>query len=59
MCIVTHQSASPTWLKRVGHRKFRLMDVHLYVFCNQYQQQNQRRGAAGEFEIEFLNEDRT
>jgi hypothetical protein len=54
---ITHQATSPTWLRRVSRRRFRLMDIHLYVFCSQYQQQNQRRGTAGEFEIQFLDED--
>jgi hypothetical protein len=51
--IVTHQAASSTWLKRVSRRKIRLSDVQLYVFCQEYQQQHQRRGQAGAFEIYF------
>ncbi|PNY23355.1 Uncharacterized protein TCAP_06694 [Tolypocladium capitatum] len=54
---VTHQSASPTWLKRVSHHRVRLADVQLYVFCRQYRQQNQRRGAVGAFEIHFVSEE--
>lgn len=56
--LVTHQCASPTWLRR-SHHKVRLKDVHLYVFCDDYQPLHQRRGAAGEFEIAFLQEERT
>ncbi|KFA66550.1 hypothetical protein S40285_00703 [Stachybotrys chlorohalonatus IBT 40285] len=54
---VTHQSASPTWLKRVSRHKIRLADIQLYVFCQKYQQQNQRRGSAGAFEIHFASEE--
>uniref|UniRef100_A0A0L0NNJ7 Uncharacterized protein n=1 Tax=Tolypocladium ophioglossoides (strain CBS 100239) TaxID=1163406 RepID=A0A0L0NNJ7_TOLOC len=54
---VTHQSASPTWLKRVSRHRVRLADVQLYVFCRQYRQQNQRRGAVGAFEINFVSEE--
>lgn len=56
---VTHQSASPTWLKRVSRHRVRLADVQLYVFCRQYRQQNQRRGAIGAFEINFVSEEGT
>lgn len=52
---VTHQSASPTWLRRVSPHRVRLADVQLYVFCRQYRQQNQRRGRAGAFEITFAS----
>jgi hypothetical protein len=52
---VTHQSASPTWLKRVSAHRIRLADIHLYVFNEKYQQQNQRRGSAGAFEISFVS----
>ncbi|KAH6606443.1 hypothetical protein Trco_005596 [Trichoderma cornu-damae] len=32
---VTHQSASPTWLRRVGRKRIRLADIQLYVFYAQ------------------------
>ncbi|KAK7415488.1 hypothetical protein QQX98_005841 [Neonectria punicea] len=54
---VTHQSASSTWMKRVSKYKIRLADIQLYVFCQNYQQQNQRRGSAGVFEICFVSEE--
>ncbi|KAH6898528.1 hypothetical protein B0T10DRAFT_555837 [Thelonectria olida] len=54
---ITHQSASSTWMKRISKYKIRLLDVQLYVFCGNYQQQNQRRGAAGAFEICFVSEE--
>lgn len=54
---VTHQSASPKWIKRVSKTKVRLADVQLYVFCQEYRQHNQRRGAAGAFEICFVSEE--
>lgn len=54
---VTHQSTSPTWIKRVSRYKIRLTDVQLYVFCQDYRHQNQRRGAAGAFEICFVSEE--
>ncbi|KAI5466230.1 hypothetical protein BGZ63DRAFT_438061 [Mariannaea sp. PMI_226] len=54
---ITHQSASSTWMKRVSKYKVRLLDVQLYVFCGNYQQQNQRRGTAGAFEICFVSEE--
>jgi hypothetical protein len=50
---VTNQATSSTWLKRVSRRKVRLSDVQLYVFCQEYQQQHQRRGQACAFEIYF------
>ncbi|RSM14004.1 hypothetical protein CEP52_001580 [Fusarium oligoseptatum] len=56
---ITHQSASPKWIKRVSKTKVRLADVQLYVFCQEYRQQNQRRGAAGAFEICFVSEEAT
>ncbi|KAK1240830.1 hypothetical protein MKX07_006263 [Trichoderma sp. CBMAI-0711] len=54
---VTHQSASPTWLKRVSRKRIRLADVQLYVFCQQYRQQSQRKGSGGSFEIQFYSEE--
>ncbi|PFH61714.1 hypothetical protein XA68_16514 [Ophiocordyceps unilateralis] len=54
---VTHQSASPTWLKRISHHRVRLADIQLYVFCRQYRQQNQRRGSIGAFEIRFVGDE--
>ncbi|TQN67102.1 hypothetical protein CSHISOI_08335, partial [Colletotrichum shisoi] len=53
---VTHQSASPTWLQRKSRNRVWLKDVHLYVFCQEYRQQNQRKGEAGAFEINFVSE---
>lgn len=54
---VTHQCASPTWIRRVSKHKVRLSDIQLYVFCQKYQHQNQRRGSAGAFEIYFVSEE--
>ncbi|KAH0528121.1 hypothetical protein TsFJ059_003023 [Trichoderma semiorbis] len=54
---VTHQSASPTWLKRVSRKRIRLADIQLYVFCQQYRQQAQRKGSGGAFELQFYNEE--
>ncbi|TKW58660.1 hypothetical protein CTA1_9308 [Colletotrichum tanaceti] len=53
---VTHQSASPTWLQRKSRNRVWLKDIHLYVFCQEYRQQNQRKGDAGAFEISFVSE---
>ncbi|KAL6403484.1 hypothetical protein AUP68_12835 [Ilyonectria robusta] len=44
-------------MKRVSKYKVRLADIQLYVFCPDYQQQNQRRGTAGAFEICFVSEE--
>lgn len=44
-------------MKRISKYKIRLLDIQLYVFCGNYQQQNQRRGAAGAFEICFVSEE--
>ncbi|KAF4978101.1 hypothetical protein FZEAL_5491 [Fusarium zealandicum] len=54
---VTHQSASTKWIKRISKKRVRLADVQLYVFCQDYRQQNQRRGSAGAFEICFVSEE--
>ncbi|WYZ42779.1 hypothetical protein EsH8_VI_000478 [Colletotrichum jinshuiense] len=51
---ITHQSASPTWLQRKSRHRVWLKDVQLYVFCQRYRQQNQRKGQAGAFEIKFV-----
>ncbi|KAI8270821.1 hypothetical protein K4K58_006611 [Colletotrichum sp. SAR11_239] len=32
-------------------------DVQLYVFCHRYRQQNQRKGQAGAFEINFVSDE--
>ncbi|KAK1671204.1 hypothetical protein BDP55DRAFT_696994 [Colletotrichum godetiae] len=53
---VTHQSASPTWLVRKSDHRVWLKDVQLYVFCEVYHQQHQRKGKAGAFEIDFFSE---
>jgi hypothetical protein len=55
--IVTHQASSPTWIKRVSRRRVRLADIQIYVFCQNYRQQRQRRGNAGAFELAFTSED--
>ncbi|OLN97134.1 hypothetical protein CCHL11_02246 [Colletotrichum chlorophyti] len=55
---VTHQSASPTWLQRKSRHRIWLNDVQLYVFCQRYRQQNQRKGGdAGAFEINFVSDE--
>lgn len=54
---MTHQSASPTWLKRVSRKRIRLADIQLYVFCQQYRQQSQRKGSGGSFELQFYTEE--
>ncbi|KAJ0337873.1 hypothetical protein COL154_012957 [Colletotrichum chrysophilum] len=54
---VTHQSASPTWLQRKSNHRVWLKDVQLYVFCHRYRQQNQRKGQAGAFEINFVSDE--
>ncbi|EXL50108.1 hypothetical protein FOCG_10194 [Fusarium oxysporum f. sp. radicis-lycopersici 26381] len=50
---ITHQSASPKWIKRVSKTRVRLAGIQLYVFCQEYRQQNQRINRAGAFEIRF------
>ncbi|KAF5668441.1 hypothetical protein FCIRC_9656 [Fusarium circinatum] len=54
---ITHQSASPKWIRRVSKTKVRLADIQLYVFCQEYRQQNQRVNRAGAFEIRFVSEE--
>ncbi|KAJ0291622.1 hypothetical protein CBS470a_003196 [Colletotrichum nupharicola] len=54
---ITHQSASPTWLQRKSNHRVWLKDVQLYVFCHRYRQQNQRKGQAGAFEINFVSDE--
>ncbi|KAM0383775.1 hypothetical protein ACHAPZ_004413 [Fusarium culmorum] len=54
---VTHQSASSRWIKRVSKTRVRLADIHLYVFCQEYRQQNQRINRSGAFEIKFVSEE--
>ncbi|KAF4335245.1 hypothetical protein FBEOM_10895 [Fusarium beomiforme] len=54
---ITHQSASPKWIKRVSKTRVRLADIQLYVFCQEYRQQNQRINRAGAFELRFVSEE--
>ncbi|KAG4294224.1 hypothetical protein FPRO06_00809 [Fusarium proliferatum] len=54
---ITHQSASPKWMRRVSKTRVRLADIQLYVFCQEYRQQNQRVNRAGSFEIRFVSEE--
>ncbi|KAI1023153.1 hypothetical protein LB503_000702 [Fusarium chuoi] len=54
---ITHQSASPKWIRRVSKTRVRLADIQLYVFCQEYRQQNQRVNRAGAFEIRFVSEE--
>ncbi|KAJ4271743.1 hypothetical protein NW762_000449 [Fusarium torreyae] len=54
---ITHQSASSKWIKKVSRTKIRLADVQLYVFCEEYRQQNQRINSSGAFEIRFVSEE--
>jgi hypothetical protein len=54
---ITHQSVSPRWIKRVSKTRVRLADIHLYVFCQEYRQQNQRINRSGAFEIKFVSEE--
>lgn len=55
--LVTHQSTTEGWIKRISRRRVRLFDVQLYVFCQTYRQHKQRRGNAGAFEIYFHSEE--
>lgn len=55
--LVTHQSASPTWLIRRSRHRVWLKDVQLYVFCQRYRQANQRQNKASAFEIYFVSEE--
>ncbi|KAH7006217.1 hypothetical protein EDB82DRAFT_111349 [Fusarium venenatum] len=54
---ITHQSTSTRWIKRVSKTRVRLADIHLYVFCQEYRQQNQRINRSGAFEIKFVSEE--
>lgn len=54
---ITHQSASRKWIRRVSKTRVRLADIQLYVFCQEYRQQNQRVNRAGAFEIRFVSEE--
>ncbi|KAL4730358.1 hypothetical protein ACLX1H_002392 [Fusarium chlamydosporum] len=54
---ITHQSASSRWIKRVSKTRVRLADIHLYVFCQEYRQQNQRINRSGAFEMRFVSEE--
>lgn len=53
---ITHQSASPSWLKRHSRHRIWLRDVFPYVFCQKYKKKHQvtKNGA---FEIYFVNEE--
>ncbi|KAL3420790.1 hypothetical protein PVAG01_07235 [Phlyctema vagabunda] len=51
---VTHQSTSPQWLYRRSKHRIWLMDIRLYVFCDNYRQSHQRQ-RHGEFEIYFVD----
>lgn len=53
---ITHQAASPSWLHPKSRHRVWLRDVQLYVFCQEYRQQSQRRRrAGGAFELHFLS----
>ncbi|KAF4990872.1 hypothetical protein FGRMN_8181 [Fusarium graminum] len=54
---ITNQSVSPKWIKRVSKTRVRLAGIQLYVFCQEYRQQNQRINRAGAFEIRFVSEE--
>ncbi len=54
---VTHQSQSPTWLKRRSKHRVWLRDVQLYVFCQRYKHENMRQNKSGAFEIYFVSEE--
>jgi len=41
----------------VSKTRVRLADIHLYVFCQEYRQQNQRINRSGAFEIRFVSEE--
>ncbi|KAI8313174.1 hypothetical protein K4K61_008819 [Colletotrichum sp. SAR11_59] len=44
-------------LHRKSNHRVWLKDVQLYVFCHRYRQQNQRKGQAGAFEINFVSDE--
>ncbi|KAJ0318969.1 hypothetical protein COL5a_010460 [Colletotrichum fioriniae] len=45
------------FVSKLQYHRIWLKDVQLYVFCQQYHQQNQRKGtSAGVFEIDFVSE---
>ncbi|RDW66154.1 hypothetical protein BP6252_09789 [Coleophoma cylindrospora] len=50
---VTYQSESVDWLVHKDRYRVWIMDIHLYVFCDSYQEDHQRR-QYGAFEIHFL-----
>lgn len=53
---VTHQSASPSWMRRHSRHRIWLRDVYPYVFCQKYKKRHQIKNN-GEFEIYFVNEE--
>ncbi|KHO00141.1 uncharacterized protein MAM_02064 [Metarhizium album ARSEF 1941] len=55
-CSVTEQAKCTKWLRRSSSgRKVWLTDIRLFVFCKQYREHNQRKGPAGEFQINFAS----
>lgn len=53
---ITHQSASPSWMRRHSRHRIWLRDVYPYVFCQKYKKRHQIKNN-GEFEIYFVNEE--
>jgi hypothetical protein len=53
MPLVTHTSASPTWLSRHSPHRVWISDIQLYIFCKKYKQSHQTR-KGGVFEIRFM-----
>lgn len=53
---VNEQYMDPNWLTRVSSHKVRLKDLRLFVFCKRYREYRQRRGPAGEFQINFVSD---
>jgi len=56
--LVTHQSTSPSWMKRHSRHRIWLRDIYPYVFCQTYKKRHQFT-KNGEFEIYFVNEEGT
>ncbi|KAG8421037.1 hypothetical protein J3458_002944 [Metarhizium acridum] len=54
---VTEQARYTNWIRRgSSRRKVWLSEIRLFVFCKQYREHSQRKGPAGEFQINFVSD---
>ncbi|EFY90851.1 hypothetical protein MAC_03214 [Metarhizium acridum CQMa 102] len=54
---LTEQARYTNWIRRgSSRRKVWLSEIRLFVFCKQYREHSQRKGPAGEFQINFVSD---